>query len=562
MPAVRERSPTYNGPPQSTLPDPRYPPSRTGTPAQPNGQPLGLPSSPRTSPTSPRLPFGAPPRSGPSPAPPGNRGGPSPAPPGNRGGPAPPMEESATTTTGGIPPPRPGMPPQRGPSPPSNQGGPQGMRAGMPPGPQGMRPGMGPPGPRADGPQGRMAPPPPLGSLPTRTASPFILPPGTPGGPNRSYTPQLSPALTNFPPGQVISENDIDTKTGGEAGMAGVGRRGFAAAARAAMFAMPPKPSGARDDASYLSSNAPPHSPTSPLSQTYFPALQVPESENDNMARDLPKLPSKIDTSVNNLTIANEKTPVGDKDKTPLAAAPATPASPFGIRLPLFEKLKNMIPGSSPSSAEATPTKPEPEPLPTTLTRDNSKASNASSSDGSDLTRLRSTVSSSSTSSSHPRVPIDRGPISPISPTNESEYSGLAYARSDEDDDDDGSRSRGSYRSSRSRKRSSPPPPPLPPGAAALARQLSSGTTTTTSSGRLGYSPESPESRRGGIPIVNGARPRHARNDSGASSSYSSASSYENPRRERASSAAIAQALGLSRTPSKELANGGPGRPL
>lgn len=31
--------------------------------------------------------------------------------------------------------------------------------------------------------------------------------------------------------------SDIDTKTGGEAGMAGVGRRGFAAAARAAMFA-------------------------------------------------------------------------------------------------------------------------------------------------------------------------------------------------------------------------------------------------------------------------------------------------------------------------------------
>lgn len=31
--------------------------------------------------------------------------------------------------------------------------------------------------------------------------------------------------------------SDIDTKSGGEAGMAGVGRRGFAAAARAAMMA-------------------------------------------------------------------------------------------------------------------------------------------------------------------------------------------------------------------------------------------------------------------------------------------------------------------------------------
>jgi hypothetical protein len=34
-------------------------------------------------------------------------------------------------------------------------------------------------------------------------------------------------------------ESEIDTKIGGEAGMAGVGRRGFAAAARAAMFVAP-----------------------------------------------------------------------------------------------------------------------------------------------------------------------------------------------------------------------------------------------------------------------------------------------------------------------------------
>jgi hypothetical protein len=34
--------------------------------------------------------------------------------------------------------------------------------------------------------------------------------------------------------------NEIDTKSGGEAGMAGVGRRGFAAAARAALFTAPP----------------------------------------------------------------------------------------------------------------------------------------------------------------------------------------------------------------------------------------------------------------------------------------------------------------------------------
>jgi PDZ and LIM domain protein 5/6/7 len=41
----------------------------------------------------------------------------------------------------------------------------------------------------------------------------------------RTASPQLIPR-----------QNEIDTKIGGEAGMAGVGRRGFAAAARAAMF--------------------------------------------------------------------------------------------------------------------------------------------------------------------------------------------------------------------------------------------------------------------------------------------------------------------------------------
>jgi hypothetical protein len=41
--------------------------------------------------------------------------------------------------------------------------------------------------------------------------------------------------------GSLVPESEvgIDTKTGGEAGMAGVGRRGFAAAARAAMFVSP-----------------------------------------------------------------------------------------------------------------------------------------------------------------------------------------------------------------------------------------------------------------------------------------------------------------------------------
>lgn len=52
-----------------------------------------------------------------------------------------------------------------------------------------------------------------------------------------AYLPGQQPST---PVGGLMSPQghvEIDTKTGGEAGMAGVGRRGFAAAARAAMFA-------------------------------------------------------------------------------------------------------------------------------------------------------------------------------------------------------------------------------------------------------------------------------------------------------------------------------------
>jgi len=47
-----------------------------------------------------------------------------------------------------------------------------------------------------------------------------------------------SPAPSNYSSHHLIGP-EIDTKSGGAAGMAGVGRRGFAAAARAAMFAAP-----------------------------------------------------------------------------------------------------------------------------------------------------------------------------------------------------------------------------------------------------------------------------------------------------------------------------------
>ncbi|KAI0093518.1 hypothetical protein BDY19DRAFT_256428 [Irpex rosettiformis] len=64
-------------------------------------------------------------------------------------------------------------------------------------------------------------------------------PPGQMRGPplhlNPHYAPPGTPQPVN-PRGPSSPAQDPDTKIGGEAGMAGVGRRGFAAAARAAMF--------------------------------------------------------------------------------------------------------------------------------------------------------------------------------------------------------------------------------------------------------------------------------------------------------------------------------------
>lgn len=71
----------------------------------------------------------------------------------------------------------------------------------------------------------------------------------TPTTARPSYAPSPSPMaaakIQSVPPPRPESHAprpqtvEPDTKTGGEAGMAGVGRRGFAAAARAAMFVMP-----------------------------------------------------------------------------------------------------------------------------------------------------------------------------------------------------------------------------------------------------------------------------------------------------------------------------------
>jgi len=98
--------------------------------------------------------------------------------------------------------------------------------------------------------QQRMGLPPNPSNRPVQSPSPYNPAPGGPfpNRPGGAALPQRPPIMEpppNIPPDQVFvppAERGIDTKSGGAAGMAGVGRRGFAAAARAAMFVGPQGP--------------------------------------------------------------------------------------------------------------------------------------------------------------------------------------------------------------------------------------------------------------------------------------------------------------------------------
>jgi hypothetical protein len=86
-----------------------------------------------------------------------------------------------------------------------------------------------------------------------------------------------SPAASEYPP-QRFASSEIDTKSGGAAGMAGVGRRGFAAVAHAAMFAVhhpshlhsPTAPSPASWASPPGPASSPPQGMSSFISLTYI----------------------------------------------------------------------------------------------------------------------------------------------------------------------------------------------------------------------------------------------------------------------------------------------------
>ncbi|KAF8163608.1 hypothetical protein B0H34DRAFT_795296 [Crassisporium funariophilum] len=534
--------------PQRTRP----PPSgdfRVGTPSNP-GSNYSTPSTARPpisfneQQPSP-LQTGPPLRNG-SPFPSSPIRGPGNGPPPPLGGQGMPPPRNAHTPVNNFPPNRNGPPP-----PASYRGPPPGAPNGMPP-------------PRDRNPSGNLGPP---GNMPPprdRNLSGNLMPPRAMGSIEPPHRDSFVPA----------AERGIDTKTGGAAGMAGVGRRGFAAAARAAMFVGPtdrplgPQPQNGRRpnapqyldiEAASRSTATPPlsagsgyssHSPgpTSPLPQSEYIATPIKEK--------IPRSPSPSGAFIT----ATPTQTVPLKSSTPVPPPPVMPAtsliSPISARLPFFEKFKNKLPGMGGSGEPVSPTNNESandlslmsltesiqkSSAPPIRARANTASS--TSSRGGPSMPSRST-SSSTTASRRGKPAAALPPTSPVD--SESEYGGLAYADSTDYEDDE---------EFAERQRKSSPPPPVPPIKSSVLRGATNGhvhfPSVSERDDRTGI-------RIGGTP----KRPTHSRDNS--ASSYSSTSSAggdpEHGTRNRANSSAIAHALGLSQTPPSDYAKlGGPG---
>ncbi|KAF9532197.1 hypothetical protein CPB83DRAFT_903757 [Crepidotus variabilis] len=430
------------------------------------------------------------------------------------------------------PPPPNGIPFPRGPPPPGGLGG-------SPPGPPAIgypqrtasAQGGGPPGPSIGYPQRTASaqgggPPPQLGG-------PRAMGPGHPGpGPRMaSFPPPKSDAE---PPSQSMvrpeeafvhpAERGINTKSGGEAGMAGVGRRGFAAAARAAMFVHPMHGIGGQynrrpnapqfldiDVSSRPTTETPPlsagsghssHSPgpTSPgfsgppppnqIRRTPSPSAAPPGSFGFVPTTTTPGQPSISTKPTLTLPLSNDPSHIANMNMN------GTLSSPLSPRLPFFEKFKNKIPGMMSPATEVPPDtlnhndhdngfgvkRPR---AGTTATATSSSSHTSSSKSGAGLGYLARSVSAgtgSDTSATslrdQSRTPVvnhsanstkpntkthgnGNGPKSPPSSADSgSEYSGLAYADSTDYEDDDHDLDEDKDKAPR---RKNTPPPPVPP---------------------------------------------------------------------------------------------------
>lgn len=403
------------------------------------------------------------------------------------------------------------------------------------------------------------------GNRSNNTASPHAIstvPPSNMSAPSAYSQPSVATTvrspyvpLGNDRSRQYYPDENISTISGGEAGMAGVGRRGFAAAARSAMFA-----------ASYQRRADPPRFLDIDAAQrasTETPPLSAGSSHSAGQTSPFPKTPaSPIPPPAGQFYSSPMSQSHAQAHKSFLDLSPTTPTKPgLNTRLPFFEKFKNKVPGAQILAAnqdiiyETTAQKSaKPDTPSTAVPFDHTK------SQSSDYRRLPPPPSEADSASDYAPSPPTRN-ISLSTPprrvhkhdgsqSNRSSDSerGLAYADSDTDN---------SEYSSRSSKKGSAPPTPLPTSI------LRTGSIASTSHVRF-PSNDTMSTMRTSRPITPAVTGRSNTPDHTAYQRKESVSSVSSTSsiggRPRTNSSIIAQALGLSGTPPRDYEIlGGPG---
>ncbi|KAF8621507.1 hypothetical protein AX15_007739 [Amanita polypyramis BW_CC] len=354
--------------------------------------------------------------------------------------------------------------------------------------------------------------------------------------------PDRAPSTPHF------SEGNIDTSSGGEAGMAGVGRRGFAAVARAAMFTTNyPK---RLDPPSLLDIDA-------TRAGTETPPLSAGSSHSAGLPSPFPQTPLTPDS-----IITRSPSPGQFPFAMPLPGFPDIPVTPTTpnqsplSRLPFFEKFKNKMPGANvvvsqdiiyetgPSPNTAIPETPSTA-VPLNRIRGdsaNSRHSPLPPSEADTASRYAPSPPSRTISLDTTTSRTLNGSGRPQSPGTDSE-GGLAYADSDGEETDYSSRSRSS-----AKEKSTPfPGSILRSGSIASTAHVRFPSTETTTTMRTHHRDTSAHDSKA---VEHPTKDRNS-----TTSSRSSARG-----RKRTNSSLVAQALGLSGTPPKDYGKlGGPG---
>ncbi|KAH9043289.1 hypothetical protein EDB85DRAFT_1885637 [Lactarius pseudohatsudake] len=259
-------------------------------------------------------------------------------------------------------------------------------------------------------------PPSPLAQAPRVAYDPRHMPMSS--RPNPPIRVPPSPAPSNYSSHHHFMGPEIDTKSGGAAGMAGVGRRGFAAAARAAMFAASAPPTPTSPPPAFWNS-----APSSPPPMDGRRAYLPPNVQNPSAATPHMPYPYSPPAPLHSPPLRSQDPRSSQNVRPSIPPIPSTPplGSPPGRDNNVAAK-SSSIPFPVRPSHASKPSGPLTPTSPTGLPPENLlQKKRVVSGD-----TVKVVTQDDTNSSFHMRAADDEG----------SEFGGLAYAQSDESDDD------------------------------------------------------------------------------------------------------------------------------